>query len=144
MGQRSGCPPSDCLTGRAAGRARLRLFGVIRALGGEPRGSSGSRGCRWWLPTGSATDLTITVTGLREEATHRLRCDPPGGDLPRATAVCDAIAQHRDLFLNPPPNRSICIGGPVPPGISITGRYQDDEVEVVGRVVTWPMGLGLR
>jgi len=91
-----------------------------------------------------ATDLTITVTGFREETMYRLRCDPPGGDLPRATAVCDAIAQHRDLFLNPPPNRSICIGGlGVPPGISIKGRYLDDEVEVVGRSCNWPDGLGL-
>jgi hypothetical protein len=90
-----------------------------------------------------AADLMITVDGFREETTHRLRCDPVGGDLPRAAAVCDAIAQHRDLFLNPPPNRSICLGGPgVPPGISIKGRYQGEEVDVVGRSCHWPDGLG--
>ena len=91
-----------------------------------------------------ATDLTITVTGYPEETIHRLRCNPAGGDLLRAAAVCDAIAQHRDLFLNPPPTRSTCIGGPgIPPSISIKGRYRDDEVEVAGRSCDWPAGLGL-
>lgn len=91
----------------------------------------------------AATDLRITVSGQRETV-YRLRCGPPGGDLPRAAAVCDAIAQHRDLFLNPPPNRSICIGAlGIPPTISIKGRDQDGEVEVVGRSCHWPDGLGL-
>ena len=91
-----------------------------------------------------ATDLTITVTGFPKETIHQLRCDPAGGDLRRAAVVCDAIAQHRDLFLNPPPTRSSCRGGPgIPPNISIKGRYREEEVEVAGRSCDWPGGLGL-
>jgi hypothetical protein len=92
----------------------------------------------------SSIDLTITVTAFQRETVYQLRCDPPGGDLPRAAAVCKAVAQHRDLFLNPPPRRSSCRGGPgVPPSISIKGRYADDAVEVAGRSCDWPGGLGL-
>jgi len=92
---------------------------------------------------GSSTDLTITVTAF-EETSYQLRCDPPGGDLPRAAAVCEELAQHRDLFLSPPPTRSTCAGSVgVPPSISIEGLYRDDEVRVAGRSCDWPGGLGL-
>jgi Subtilisin inhibitor-like len=88
-------------------------------------------------------DLTIKVTA-REESTYTLRCDPSGGDLPRAAAVCAAIAHHRDLFLNPPRARSTCVGGVfVPPSISIEGRYRGADVAVGGRSCDWPSGLGL-
>jgi hypothetical protein len=88
-------------------------------------------------------DLTINVTA-RGESTYTLRCDPPGGDLPRAAAVCAALAQHRDLFLNPPRARSTCIGGVfVPPSISIEGRYRGADVAAGGRSCDWPSGLGL-
>ena len=90
-----------------------------------------------------STDLTIHVTA-REDTVYTLRCDPPGGDLPRAAAVCAALTQHHDLFLNPPPTRSTCVGGPgVPPSISIEGRYRNEDVHVAGRSCDWPGGLGL-
>lgn len=93
---------------------------------------------------GPSIELTITVSAFPKETVYQLRCDPHGGDLPQAAAVCQALGQHRDLFLNPPPRRSSCRGGPgVPPNISIEGRYRDDEVRVAGRSCDWPGGLGL-
>jgi hypothetical protein len=91
----------------------------------------------------ASTELTIHVNA-RKQSHYSLRCDPPGGDLPRASTVCAALTQHHDLFLNPPPTRFSCRGGPgIPPEISIEGRYRDRPVQVAGRSCDWPGGLGL-
>jgi len=105
-------------------------------------------GCSGGDETPHATELKITVEGFtaslqQQDTIYTLRCDPPGGNLPRAAAVCGAISQHRALFLDPP-LRGTCIGGlGVPPSISMAGRYRGREVETGGRSCDWPGGLAM-
>jgi hypothetical protein len=62
-----------------------------------------------------------------------LRCDPPGGTVPRAAAVCFAIARDPSL-LDPPEAASACAGGlGLRPGVTVRGVANGRRIDLAFR-----------
>jgi hypothetical protein len=73
--------------------------------------------------------------------TFSLRCDPAGGTLPFAPRVCRDIAAHPQAMLAPTRARSLCVGGPNMPGLTVT---LDGHASLNGSpFCNWPGGTAL-
>jgi hypothetical protein len=74
-------------------------------------------------PSGSAPGDTLTVqvkaSAQAPPKTWTLRCDPAGGDHPKAKQACDTLAKAKDPFK------------PTPPGQMCTHIYGGPEVATV-------------
>jgi len=67
------------------------------------------------------------------EKRFELRCDPPGGTVPRAEAICFAL-EHDGSLLAPPPLTSTCAGSlGIPPGITVRGMANGRRVDLAFR-----------
>lgn len=100
---------------------------LMTACGPLPGSSSGSES-----GSSAATKLTISVQpngGGGPTKTWTLRCDPPGGSLPRAAAACGRLSADA---LQPLPADTICTqiyGGPQQARVrgSFRGRAVDSR-----------------
>lgn len=92
------------------------------------------------------TRLTVEIRSGQPPETHRysLSCHPPGGTMPRAAALCRAIAAHPAAMLDPADSRSTCIGGFAQPVVHVTGRAAGRGVDLSGTpFCDWPGGTAL-
>jgi len=90
---------------------------------------------------GRSDDIRLTVSlGTADveklelgERRFELRCDPPGGTLPHAEAVCFAL-EHDPSLLDPPETTSTCAGGlGIPPGVAVRGTANGRRVDLAFR-----------
>jgi hypothetical protein len=67
------------------------------------------------------------------ERRFELRCDPPGGTMPLAEAVCFAL-EHDSSLLDPPPLTSTCAGSlGIPPGVTVRGVAYGRRIDLAFR-----------
>lgn len=84
----------------------------------------------------AANELTVTVTGSPvpgQNGTHRLTCEPAGGNHPDPAGACRALASQADPFA-PVPANQMCTqiyGGPAT--AQVTGRWRGRPVDAAFR-----------
>lgn len=79
----------------------------------------------------------------RQTRSYSLTCDPVGGTLPYAGRICADIARHPQPMLDPLPARTVCLGGPFRPRVTVTGRRNEKTTTFsVEPDCTWPGGVG--
>ena len=90
---------------------------------------------------GSSDDIRLTVALGTVDLQHLelgeqrfdLRCDPPGGTLPRAEEVC-FVLEHEPSLLRPPALQSTCAGSlGIPPGVTVRGVANGRTVDLAFR-----------
>ena len=136
------------LRGRRRGfRRRARLHGVrssrsacvlaVSVLFGA--GCAGEDG---------ATRLTIETERFDEErqdvveVRFDLRCDPPGGSVPRPQEACDLVRSNPEM-LDPPEMTATCFGSHgIPPNVSVRGVAEGTPVSVDVRDCDAPPARG--
>jgi hypothetical protein len=75
------------------------------------------------------TELRVTfrVTGMEVTERHEISCNPPGGDVPDPTRVCERLAANDALYF---PEDGLECPLPVPlTYLSVTGTHRGDELE---------------
>jgi hypothetical protein len=94
----------------------------------------------------AAVDLSVRLTSgfgpsLKDER-FTLRCQPTGGDMPNRARLCAMIAAHPRAMLAPARARSVCLGGPGMPTVSVAGKWQGRGVRFSEAVLCdWPGGV---
>jgi hypothetical protein len=71
-----------------------------------------------------------------------LRCQPTSGDMPNRARLCAMVARHPRAMLAPARARSVCVGGPGMPTVSVAGRWHGRRVRFSEAVLCdWPGGV---
>ena len=95
---------------------------------------------------GTAVNLSVRLTSgfgssLKNER-FTLRCQPTGGDMPNRARLCAMIGAHPRAMLAPARARSVCLGRPGMPTVSISGRWRGRSVRFSASVLCeWPGGV---
>ena len=113
--------------------------GVLIAL-------SGCGGHSAAQPAVSARIEVTTWTGKLQRQTHifTLGCDPTSGTLPLAARVCGDIGRHPTAMLDPAKERSVCLGGPFMPDLTVRTIRQGRRASFGGSpFCDWPGGTAL-
>lgn len=97
-----------------------RLAAVLVTVGA-------AAGCGEATPS---TSLTLVATNPHlGRATFTLRCDPPGGDVPRPASACARLGGDPRVLLRPKP--FTCWGGTFSWwDVTVSGRYDGEPVSV--------------
>ena len=75
------------------------------------------------------TELTIHIENAWGVKNYTLTCDPPGGDVPDATQMCERLSANAEKILFAPPNNRICVGGMNTIHVRVTGRFEGRAVD---------------
>ena len=67
------------------------------------------------------------------ERRFELRCDPPGGTIPRAEELC-FVLEHEPGLLDPPARTTACAGSlGIPPGVTVQGVANGRRIDLAFR-----------